>query len=105
MNKQSKAAFWEGSDQSYEIMLRSHEERGKEIIDLKARITELESFRNNANETLANALSESHEHEEQIALLTEALVVARKAVKNYIGDYETVATRKIDEALEATKEK
>ena len=42
MNKQSKAAFWEGSDQSYEIMSRSHEERGKEIIALKARITELE---------------------------------------------------------------
>lgn len=72
MTKQSKAAFWNGSDQSYEIISRSHEERGKEIIDLKARITELESFRNSANETLANAFSESREHEKKIATLREA---------------------------------
>ena len=69
---------------------------------LEARIADLESFRNSANETLANAFSESREHEEQNATLREALEwyaepLHKDGTENFDG-------ARASHALEATKE-
>ena len=97
MNKQSKAAFWEGSDQSYEIMSRSHEERGKEIIALKARIAELEK---QEREQWDNHMTQFKELEHKIATLTEAIEKAHDELM-----YDTAyASETLDKALQATKD-